>query len=65
MNGKVKETREQWDDVPAKVVGRRKPGRVTLESGASFLQWGAERNIRLRGRIRGVYRYASHEEANQ
>lgn len=61
---KVRETREQWDDVPAKVVGRRKPGVVNLERGAAFLRWGADANIRLRGRPKGVFRYRSFEEAD-
>lgn len=61
---KVRETREQWDDVPAKVVGRRKPGPINLERGAAFLRWGQDVNLRLRGRPKGVFRYRSFEESD-
>lgn len=60
----VRETTEQWDDVPAKVVGRRKQGLINLERGSAFLAMGRER-CGGNGRPKGVFRYASHEEANQ
>jgi hypothetical protein len=34
MKDGVRETSEQWDDVPAKVVGRQRRGPVNLEAGA-------------------------------
>ena len=63
MNNRIRETTEQWDDVPAKVIGRRKPCRVNLESGAGFLRMGLDRKVRIPGREKGVYRYKTHEEA--
>lgn len=65
MNGKVKETREQWDDVPAKVVGRRRKGMINLEKGDGFLRLGVDMGVRLSGRAKGVHRYRSHEEAGE
>ena len=59
-----KETSAQWDDIPAKVVGRRRPPAMNLERGAAFLRMGKDMGIRLSGRKKGVFRYRSHEEAN-
>ena len=64
MKSSVKETKEQRDDVPAKVVGRRQKGVMNLERGADFLRIGIDRNVRLRGHPKGVFRYSSHEQAN-
>ena len=64
MEKNIKETTAQWDDVPMKVVGRRREGVGGLVRGARFLRMGLERNIRLPKRVKGVFRYRSHEEAN-
>ncbi len=64
MKMKVRETREQWDDVPAKVVGRRKPPVVDLVRGEGFLRMGKDMGIRLPFRPKGVFRYRTHEQAN-
>ena len=64
MSKIVRKLSEQWDDAPAKVVGRRIRFAVNLECGAGFLRMGADRNLQLRNRKKGVYRYRSHEEAN-
>jgi hypothetical protein len=62
--GKVRETTEQWDDEPRKVVGRRrKPGPearcgyaiqdLANEMGSGRLLWP-----------KGVFRFKTHEEAD-
>ncbi len=63
MKRAVRETSEQWDDVPAKVVGRRRKGPVNLELGEGFLRMGADAGRRIPHRPKGVVRYTSHEEA--
>jgi len=65
MKEKIKETRAQWDDVPAKVVGKRKSIPVNLESGEGFLKLGKDMGIRFKGRPKGVFRYKSFEEAER
>jgi len=64
MNPKVKETREQWDDVPAKVVGRRRNAAGGWRN-ADVLQCRV--NEAIRGRTtwpKGVFRFQSHSEAD-
>ena len=64
MKKVVKETREQWDDVPAKVVGRRRSG-VGGWSRATILQQRI--NDMMPGKTgwpKGVFRFHSHEEAD-
>jgi hypothetical protein len=65
MTKEIREQAEQWDDVPGKVVGHRQPGPRNLEICADFLAWSVQRGVRLKGRPKGVFRYRSHEEANQ
>lgn len=65
MSSEMKDTQAQWDDVPGKVVGRRRQGVVNLEQGAGLLRMGYDRNLRLPGRPRGVFRFRTHEEANR
>lgn len=62
MKRVVKETREQWDDVPAKVVGRRRSGPVDLERGEGFLRLGKDMGVRLPHRPKGVFRYKTFDE---
>lgn len=62
---KLRETKEQWDDVPVKVVGKRRKGTVNLDKGEKFLRLGLDLNVRLHGRKAGVFRYRSHEEAGE
>jgi hypothetical protein len=59
------ESVEQWDDVPAKVVGRRSRGSVDLECGEAFLLMGKAMGIKLMHRPKGVFRYASFDEADE
>jgi hypothetical protein len=61
---KIRETGASWDDVPGKVLGRRVPGVVSLESAAGFLQLGATLGGGKICRPRGVFRFTSHEEAD-
>ncbi len=65
MQDRVRETSEQWDEVPAKVVGRSRKSPVSLAAGAPFLQMGRDWGGNRYGQPRGVFRFASHEEANQ
>lgn len=61
---KVRETREQWDDVPAKVVGRRHNSRGGWKH-ADVLQ--RRINEGMQGKTRwpkGVFRFESFEEAD-
>lgn len=65
MKDGVRETSEQWNEIPAKEVGRRCRSPVNLEAGASFLQMGVAWGGKRCGQPKGVFRFASHEEANQ
>ncbi|HMP74744.1 MAG TPA: hypothetical protein PKE12_00465 [Kiritimatiellia bacterium] len=64
MDKVVREPSEQWDDVPAKVVGRRRKPVLNLESGEAFFRLGRELGEGKVGRKRGVVRYRTHAEAN-
>ncbi len=64
MTMKVRETSEQWDDVPRKVVGRRKVAIGGWENASKLQDLANKMN---RGRTtwpRGVYRFRSFEEAD-
>lgn len=64
MKKQVKETREQWDDVPAKVVGRRRSG-VGGWSNVTILQQRVnEQKVGRASWPKGVFRFHSHEEAD-
>lgn len=65
MRDGIRETSEQWDDVPTKVVGRQRRVPVNLEAGADFLKMGENWGGKRRGQPKGIFRFASHEEANQ
>ncbi|MCS6772448.1 MAG: hypothetical protein NZ740_10595 [Kiritimatiellae bacterium] len=61
---KVRETSEQWDDVPRKVVGRRVSPGGGWEHATKLQQLANQMN---RGRTswpRGVFRFRSFEEAD-
>ena len=60
----LREPGMSWDDVPSKVLGRRVPGVVSLETAAGFLQLGATLGGGKVYRPRGVFRFTSHEEAD-
>jgi hypothetical protein len=64
MERKVNETTEQWDDVPAKVVGRRRRGATGWRQ-ATVLQDNA--NAAMVGRTswpKGVFRFRTFDEAD-
>jgi len=64
MKKKIKETRAQWDDVPAKVVGRRFSGAGGWNN-ATILQERINRGLPGKsGWPRGVVRFKSFEEAD-
>ncbi len=65
MQDRVRETAEQWDDVPAKVVGRRRSAAPGWK-GATILQDRVNEGIR--GRTwwpKGVVRFSSFKEADE
>ncbi len=64
MDKRIRETSEQWDDVPRKIVGRRRKPVLNLETGAAFFQFGREMGEGKVGRRKGVVRYRTHDEAN-
>ncbi len=53
-----------WEDLPARVVGRRKPGVINLESMSGFLEM-----VRVLSKPvqlpRGVFRFRSFAEADE
>jgi len=65
VDKRIRETSEQWDDVPAKVVGRRGKAPVNLEKGAAFMRMAADRGGHRVGWPKGVFRFRSHDEADQ
>jgi hypothetical protein len=65
MKNIVRETKEQWDDVPAKVVGRRRPPSGGW-SDVNILQHRINDSLRTgSGWPKGVYRFKSFEEADE
>lgn len=65
MDNRVRETNEQWDDVPAKVVGRRHPasrGWVDADGFQKLVNGLAQGQFALPG---GVFKFRSFEEADQ
>lgn len=64
MTMNVRETSEQWDDAPRKVVGRRKRCSGGWTNATKLQDLANQMN---RGRTtwpRGVFRFRSHEEAD-
>lgn len=57
--------REQWDEIPAKVIGRKAKQPMNLERGAAFLRMSAERGTPCVSWPKGVYRFKTHEEADK
>ncbi|HMP72847.1 MAG TPA: hypothetical protein PKE55_06235 [Kiritimatiellia bacterium] len=64
MNSKIKDTQAQWDDVPGKVVGRRRLASGGWEQ-ATILQHRVNEALKgSAGWPRGVVRFSSFEEAD-
>lgn len=65
MSVSKQDRNESWDDVPVKVVGRRIKGAVDLKSAEPFLRMSTDRGLSFSGYPKGVFRFRSHEEANE
>jgi hypothetical protein len=64
VDKRIRETSEQWDDVPAKVVGRRHAAAGGW-SNADVLQQRVNQSSAGRARWpKGVYRFTTFEEAD-
>lgn len=64
----IRETSAQWDDIPAKVIGRRQTPvvRATADYGLQDLVNDMHRDAAQRVTWpRGIFRFKSHEEADQ
>ncbi len=63
----VRETTEQWDDLPpgAKVVGRRRPGKVDLLTARPFFKFAASIRRPKHFIPKGIHRFQTFEEAEQ
>ena len=62
----IRETTEQWDDLPpgAKVVGKRRPGKADLLKARPFFEFAASIRRPKHFVPRGVYRFKTFEEAD-